>query len=71
MTYRHARKPRPVGRPPLPSTRWLAAQLRRGGDAWAHFDAWRAEHDACMGYPCRQPNRSFRAALKVAERMAT
>ncbi len=69
MTYR--RRPRPVGRPPIASTAWLAAQLRSGGDPWQHFGGWSAQHAACMGYPCKQPKRSFRAALRVAERMAT
>lgn len=70
MTYHRSRKPRRAGRPPIASTRWLAAQLRSGGDPWRHFSDWRAQHRACMGYPCKDARRSFRAALNVAERMA-
>lgn len=69
MTYsRRHRKARGVGRPPLASTRWLAEQLRNGADPPTLFLEWQTRHEACSGYRCADPARSFRAALRVAER---
>jgi hypothetical protein len=64
-------KRRPQGRPPLPSTLWLAARLSVGDDPARMYAEWQRIHAGAVGFQHADPRRSYKAALTVARRRIT
>ncbi len=58
-----------VGRPALPSTRWLAQRLRPGQPASRLYRGWLEQYQRVTGCTPADPGGSFRAAVRVARQL--
>jgi hypothetical protein len=66
--YSTTRPPKPLGRPPLPSTCFLEDVLKADGDLAGRYGEWQELHRQTMHYELYDAPRSFRAAIAVARR---